>query len=54
MERFGYTLKQAKKESSEILLLMEAESYGFKRDEKEEMEEQKAEHSRVAAKAGNH
>lgn len=40
MERFNYpSLKALRKESSEILLLLEAESYGHKADEREEIAE---------------
>lgn len=50
MERFGYpSLSALYEESSEILLLMEAESYGYKRDQKEELEEQE----RAAEEARN-
>ncbi len=40
MERFGYTLKQARKESSELLQLLAYESWGNKKDEEEQMNEQ--------------
>lgn len=42
MERFNYpSLKALRKESSEMLLLLEAEGFGDKADEKEELEEMK-------------
>lgn len=41
MERFGYpSLAAVKAESTELLYLLECESYGFKRDEKEQLEQQ--------------
>lgn len=44
MERFNYpTLAAARAESAEILQLLEAESYGRRRDEQEELEEQERE-----------
>jgi hypothetical protein len=44
MERFSYpSLAALKAESIELLELIEAESYGYKRDQKEEMDEQIAE-----------
>ena len=40
MERFNYpSLKAARKESTELLQLIEAESYGYKRDEEERLAE---------------
>lgn len=42
MERFGYTLKQAKRESTELMRLIEAESWGDLKDREEELAEQKA------------
>ncbi len=44
MERFNYpNLAAVREEDAEILYLLECESYGEKRDEQEEMEEQLAE-----------
>lgn len=36
MERFGYSLKKARKESAELLQLITYESWGYKKDEQEE------------------
>lgn len=43
MERFGYTLQQAKDESTELLYLLECASYGKQQDELEKLERQEAE-----------
>jgi hypothetical protein len=50
LERFNYpSLAALYEESAEILLLLEAESYGYKRDEKEKL----AEAELAAAEAQN-
>ena len=52
MERFNYpTLADVLDEDAEILQMLEAESYGYKRDEKERMEELEAEAEAMKAKA---
>jgi hypothetical protein len=44
MERFNYkSIKKARKESAEILQLLEYESWGYKQDEKERLARQQAE-----------
>jgi hypothetical protein len=44
MERFSYpSLAAARKESAEILYLLECESWGYKKDEQEELARQQAE-----------
>lgn len=44
MERFNYpSLKALRKESAELFQLLEIESYGYKRDEKEKIAEQETE-----------
>lgn len=44
MERFGYgSLAKMRRESAEILYLLECESYGDKRDQEEEIERMKEE-----------
>ena len=44
MERFSYpSLEALRAESSELLVLLEAESYGIRRDEQEELDEMKHE-----------
>lgn len=51
MERFNYpNLAAVYEEDSEILQLLEAESYGYKRDEKEKMDELEAEAQAMKAK----
>jgi hypothetical protein len=50
MERFNYpSLKAVRKESAELFQLLEIESYGYKRDEKEKMQEQEAEIAQLKA-----
>lgn len=45
MERFNYpSLAAARAESAEILQLLEFESWGYKKDEAEQLEEQRLEH----------
>jgi hypothetical protein len=39
MERFGYTLKTAKRQPAELLQLLEYESWGYKMDQAEQLEE---------------
>lgn len=52
MERFNYrNLDEVLEEDAGILQLLEAESYGYKRDEKERMEELEAEAEAMKAKA---
>lgn len=54
MERFSYpTIAAARAESSEMLYLLECESYGSKKDQIEEMEEQLADAEARAAEAEN-
>lgn len=44
MERFNYpTIKAVRRETSELMLMLVAESYGSKRDEQEELDEQRQE-----------
>ncbi len=44
MERFGYgSLRAMRRESAELLYLLECESYGDKRDQEEEAERMKEE-----------
>ena len=44
MERFSYpSLAALYAESTELLLLIETESYGYKRDQQEELDDQIAE-----------
>lgn len=51
MERFNYpNLAAVYEEDAEILQLLEAESYGYKRDEKEKMDELEAEAQAMKAK----
>ena len=51
MERFNYQrLADVYEEDAEILQLLEAESYGSKRDEKEKMDELEAEAQAMRAK----
>lgn len=53
MERFNYpNLAAVLEEDAEILYLLECESYGYKRDEKEHMEELEAEAQAAKANHG--
>lgn len=48
MERFNYpNLAAVYEEESEIMYLLECESYGYKRDERERMDEIEAEAERL-------
>lgn len=52
MERFNYkNIAAVLEEDAEILQLLEAESYGYKRDEQERMDELEAETEAMKAKA---
>ena len=48
MDRFSYpSLAAARRESAEILQLLEYESWGYKKDEQEKLEEEHAKYKEV-------